>query len=113
MDTDMVLIKTLPLNGSSQNNSHLAGKRELFPWAMNYSRNTLFRFHIVQSILYDRRMEYHQFFTDRLLVAGYLALTTWVIMPSKEAVHHPRFLPGGRTLPGLQSARSLPRRSVG
>ena len=47
-------------------------------------------------------MEYHQFFTqiDWLVVAGYLALTTWVghALKGKQSTIRDFFL-GGRTLP--------------
>ena len=47
-------------------------------------------------------MEYHQFFTqiDWLVVAGYLALTTWVghALKGKQSTIKDFFL-GGRTLP--------------
>ena len=77
---------------------------------MNYSRNTLFRFHIAQSFFDYWRMEYHQFFTqiDWLVVAGYLALTTWVghALKGKQSTIRDFFL-GGRTLPGPQCLARL------
>ena len=52
--------------------------------------------------LITRRMEYHQYFTsvDWLVVAGYLALTTWVghALKGKQSTIRDFFL-GGRTLP--------------
>ena len=54
------------------------------------------------AIFDDGRMEYHQFFTqiDWLVVAGYLALTTWVghALKGKQSTIRDFFL-GGRTLP--------------
>jgi SSS family solute:Na+ symporter len=52
--------------------------------------------------LITQRMEYHQYFTsiDWLVVAGYLALTTWVghALKGKQSTIRDFFL-GGRTLP--------------